>query len=87
MGRILKLFGYEKINNIKIQEEFKNHPPRPLKMLVKKIYHINHGRFEQPIVLNEKGYLIDGYTTYLIAKGMGKKYIKVVRIKEDEQIG
>ena len=31
-------------------------------------YYLITGKFEQPIVINKEGYLIDGYTTYLICK-------------------
>lgn len=83
MDKILRIFGYENIRNIKIQEAFKNSPPRTIKFIAKLMYYQAYKRFEQPIVLNKNGYLIDGYTTYLISKGMGKKYVKVVRAKEE----
>lgn len=79
MDRIMRLFGYENINNIKIQEKFKMKPPKYEKLLSKKLYHIQHHRFEQPIVLDRFNWLIDGYTTYLIAKEMGKRYVKIRR--------
>ena len=52
MDKIMRLFGYENINNIKIQEEFKNKPPKYQKMLEKKLYHLQYHKFEQPIVLD-----------------------------------
>lgn len=79
MDKIMKLFGYENINNIKIQEEFKNKPPKYQKMLEKKLYHLQHHKFEQPIVLDNNNWLVDGYTSYLIANGLGKKYVKIRR--------
>lgn len=69
----------KKLSNIKIQESFKQHPPAEWKMNYKVYYYLIHGKFEQPIVINKDGYLIDGYTTYLICKKKNKKYVKVKR--------
>ena len=83
MNKILKLFGYAKIENIKIQEEFKKHPPRTNKMRAREVYYLRYEKFQQAIILDKNGYLIDGYTSYLVAKELGKKYVKVIRTKEE----
>ena len=67
------------LSNIKIKDSFIEHPPREEKMNYKISYYLIRGKFEQPIVINKEGYLIDGYTTYLICKGRNKKYVRVVR--------
>ena len=80
IDKIMKLIGRENINNIKIAKEFKNNKPKSEKMTYKWNFYQLYGKFEQPIVLDKNNYLIDGYTTYLIAKQLGKKYIKVKRV-------
>lgn len=69
----------KKLSNIKIKDSFIKHPPREEKMNYKISYYLITGKFEQPIVINKEGYLIDGYTTYLICKNRNKKYVRVVR--------
>nr|DAY02427.1 MAG TPA: hypothetical protein [Caudoviricetes sp.] len=69
----------KKLSNIKIKDSFIEHPPREEKMNYKISYYLITGKFEQPIVINKEGYLIDGYTTYLICKCKNKKYVRVVR--------
>lgn len=81
MDKLMRLFGFENINNIKIKESFKNNPPKYHKLLEKKIYHMQHNKYEQPIVIDDDNWLIDGYTTYLIEKGFERKYVKVKRRK------
>lgn len=80
LSKILRLFGKEKLSNIKILKEFEEHPPRLEKMVAKWIYYWDNDDFSQPIVLNKNNYLVDGYTTYIIAKILKKKYMPVVRI-------
>lgn len=69
----------KKLSNIKIKDSFIKHPPKKKKMDYKISYYLITGEFEQPIVINKEGYLIDGYTTYLICKNRNKKYVRVVR--------
>ena len=68
-----------KLSKIKISKEFRRCPPRWTKMLDKQAFYIENGKFEQPIVVNKENVLIDGYTTYLLAKQMGRKYMPVKR--------
>lgn len=84
---IMRLFGYENIENIYIQEEFEKHPPNIDKMWDRRLYWMwNNRKFKVPIVISKmlfskhKWWLEDGYTSYLIAKENGIKYVKVVRI-------
>lgn len=81
LDKIMRLFGYENIENIHIYEDFKKHPPKEAKMMQRKIFYIvdNH-KFYVPIVVNKRNYLQDGYTSYLIAKENNIKYVKVVRV-------
>ena len=63
--------GYEYwvyLRDIKISPEFERTPPRFKKMGQKWSYYRNTGEFESPIILNRDFVLIDGYTSYIIAK-------------------
>ena len=63
--------GYEYwvyLKDIKISPQFEETPPRFKKMGRKWSYYKNTGEFESPIILNRDFELIDGYTSYIIAK-------------------
>lgn len=68
-----------KISNIKIQRKYKR--PKIRKIKNRREYYKKHKYFKRAIVLDEKNYLIDGYTTYLLAKEMGFDYITIVRAR------
>ena len=76
---IMRLFGYENINNIKIQEDFIKHPPRESKMSARRMYCWVTDEFFVPIIIDENNILQDGYTSYLIAAERKIKYVKVIR--------
>ena len=63
--------GYEywvDLKDIKTLPQFEETPPRFKKMGQKWSYYKNTGKFESPIILNRDFELIDGYTSYIIAK-------------------
>lgn len=63
--------GYEywvKLDDIVIIPQFKDCPPRRRKLQSKWTYYRQTGEFESPIKLMKNFTLVDGYTTYLIAK-------------------
>ena len=70
---------YMKLSKIKIQRSFRKTQPAECKMRFKWKYYRENGTFYSPIIVNEKGYLVDGYTSYLIAKADGIKEVEVVR--------
>ena len=72
----------KRLSSIKIPESFKQHPPREWKMAYKVYFYLTTRKFEQPIVINKEGYLVDGYTTYLICKQMKKRFVRVKRVKD-----
>ena len=80
MDKIMRLFGKENINNIIISNEFKNTVPKPNKMRDKWLFYKVFGEFKERIVLDEDNCLVDGYTSYLIAKEEGKKYVPVTKL-------
>ena len=66
-----------KVSDIIIPEEFKATKPRFKKMIQKRKFYRKNNRFESKIVLNKDFLLIDGYTSYIIAKENGMKYVEV----------
>lgn len=65
-------------NEIKIPEKFKKTPPSNRKMKQRWKYYRETGELYVPIIINNKGLLIDGYTSYLIAVRDGMKYVDVI---------
>ncbi len=72
-----------KISNIKIPKKFKK--PNYNKIARRKEYFKKYGYFRSTVILNDKNYLVDGYTTYLLAKEMKFDYITILReeVKND----
>lgn len=66
-----------KISNIKIPKKFSK--PKFKKITKRKEYFEKYGYFRSTIILNNKNYLVDGYTTYLLAKEMKFDYITILR--------
>ncbi len=75
--KIMNKLGYMKLSKIKIYPSFEAHKHTAGELADKICYYIQYERFEQPVVVNCFGYLTDGYTTYLIAKDLKHKWIKV----------
>ena len=66
-----------RLSKIKIKPEMAITYPRPNKFKWKYSFYRDLHKFESEIVLDKHYYLIDGYTTYLLAKMFGFKKIKV----------
>lgn len=77
---IKRILGIERLDKIVVSMAFKEHPPKESKMMSRSIYHIVYHKFKVLIVINNNNVLLDGYTSYLIAKELGKKYVKVTRV-------
>lgn len=67
------------IDEIIISEEFKKKIPGKRKMNIRLDYFEKTGEFFSPIILDKNNVLIDGYTSYLIAKKYDLKNIKISR--------
>lgn len=67
-----------KLSKIKIPNKFKRTYPKPEKMLKKYKFFLKYKNFESRIVINKQNILIDGYTSYLIAKAFGFKKVTVM---------
>lgn len=70
---------YMKLNKIKIKDSFKETEPKSWKMKSRWFYYRETGNLYSPIVVDQDGYLVDGYISYLIAKADGLKEVEVVR--------
>ena len=67
-----------KLSKIKIPHKFKRKYPKPEKMLRKYKFFLKHKKLESFIIINKQNILIDGYTSYLIAKAFGFKKVTVM---------
>ena len=68
---------------IKIKDEFIKRPPSKRKMSQKWRFYRETGKLNSPIILDENFYLIDGYTSYLIAVADGLKKVEIKIRKEN----
>lgn len=80
MNMIIKFFkklfgkyeiGYEYLvylKDIEITPQFQETQPRFVKLAQKYDWYCKHGNFQSPIRLTRNFVLVDGYTSYLLAK-------------------
>ena len=66
-----------KIDDIKIYPCFAAHEPKPEKMQEKKQYFEETGALQSQIILDSRGNLIDGYTSYLLARAHGIQCVPI----------
>ena len=76
-NKILEKFGYIRTDRILITWDYLKCPPKANKLYERIEYYDRTKQFLVPIVLNKNNILIDGYTSYLVAKAYNKKYVKV----------
>lgn len=76
----LVINGYVNIDDIKISSIFLMHSPNPTKMKYKRRFYRTTGKFDSQIELNKNYVLLNGYTSYIIAKekGLDKVFVKFV---------
>lgn len=78
-----------RLSRIKIDQDFINHMPKPDKLATKydytknqlrinRKYNTNGNIFQSPIILDKKYNLVDGYTSFLLAKMFGIKKVDVM---------
>lgn len=74
---------YEMINidEIKLKKCFKRRKPKQGKMELKEQFYKEHGYFEDRIILKSNNRLLDGYTSYLLAKKYNITKIEIIRDK------
>lgn len=68
------------LKDIKIKEYFKRKQPSKHKMKKKWNYYRKTGCLESDVVLDKNNFLIDGYTSYLIAEADGIKKLDVIKM-------
>ena len=66
-----------KIEDIKIYPHFSAHEPKLEKMERKEQYFTETGLLQSQIILDSRGNLIDGYTSYLLARAHGIQRVPV----------
>lgn len=66
-----------KIDDIKIYPCFAAHEPKPEKMEQKEQYFTETGLLQSQIILDSRGNLIDGYTSYLLAVKHGIQCVPI----------
>ena len=64
-------------DHIQIFQCFLENPPKPGKMMKKEQYFNETGLLQSEIVLDSGNYLIDGYTSYLLAVQFGLEYVPI----------
>lgn len=65
------------IDEINILPCFAEHPPKEDKMVQKEQYFAETGLLQSQIVLDGNNNLIDGYTSYLLAKAHGLRHVPI----------
>lgn len=75
-----------KLDKIKIKEYFKQTPPSEEKMCECREFWRYEGKQDRPIVLDSKGFLVDGYVMYLILKEHKEEYAMVRKLKKPRYI-
>ena len=60
-----------KISSIRIPEEYYWKPPRQEKIVEHIQYYKEHGSFQNPVTITQRGLLTDGFIHYLLACEMG----------------
>ena len=71
-----EIYGTD-LKEIKIYPCFAENPPKPQKMKRKVQYFEETGALQSQIILDSQGYLIDGYTSYLLARAHGIQRVSV----------
>lgn len=72
---------YMKLDEIIIPCEYKKHKMNKWKLAKKRMFYLENGYFKDKIIINEMDMLIDGYSTYLLAKEFKMSSIEVTRDK------
>ena len=76
--KIMRALGFEKIENIKITKDYTL--PRKEKLVNKARFFNITGECLEKVVINKNNELLDGYTTLILIRASGEKYIKVIKI-------
>lgn len=72
-----------KISDIKIKDNFKATTPSERKLQECRKYFNEHGTIDRDIIVNNNGYLLDGYIGYLVLKENGVDDVEVILINQN----
>lgn len=75
----MKIIENFDIDKIIISDDFASTPPKEEKLRQKEEYYSRTKTLDAEIIINDENILIDGYTSYLIAKSNGLKFVTVKR--------
>ena len=68
------------VNSIRIPKAFALTTPSEAKIEQCLSFYIENGYFDREIILNDNGFLVDGYIKYLICKAAEVEKIKVLQV-------
>jgi|GEM_PF-2980838 len=68
------------LSAIKVPKSFLATTPDPNKVAFAKAFYETHGFLDQPIIINHKGVLFDGYIRYLIALEHNLEPVSVIQV-------
>ena len=71
-----------RIDKIKILPAFESCPPRAEKLQAKRDYYASRGRYDRDLAIDNHGWLVDGYATYLVMKENGESTVCVDRTED-----
>lgn len=74
-----------RLSKIHIPPEMRLTPPGAGKLNQKYLYFLKHNRFQSPVLIDRTYTLVDGYTTYLLARMFGHKKIEVRILPQPKQ--
>ena len=83
MESIIKLYSHQHtvpLNSIKVNKAFRSTTPNIDKVVYCEQFYLQNGYFDRDIIINQHGYIMDGYMAYLVAKAQGLEKIKVIQI-------
>lgn len=64
------------LNRVKILPAFEACPPRAEKLERKRAYYAENGRYDRMLSVDGRGWLVDGYATYLVMKENGETKVE-----------
>ncbi len=81
---ICERIAQKKLNKIRVPQSFVDSPPRPEKLILKTAKFVKEGELEK-IYIDKDFNLVDGYCSYLIAKTLNSKKVKIIQVKLKEK--
>ena len=69
-----------RLSRIKINGDMRNSMPRPVKMKYKYIHYLTTGEFQSKIRVDRRNVLVDGYTSYPLAKMFDVKKVEIIYV-------